>query len=1601
MKCPNINTKEFKSLEAKVGSIGAHHLFNQFDEDYEAIDKFLENKSSNNVVEELSADMQNVFKGEQTTTVKEALEIIANDDVNQVTKLLAKRLLRNLSNDTKINLASLKELQEIKGTEKNIGGVYDSGTNIISVRPDMSHRVLLHEILHAYTYHELRNNSEAKDALGNIYSYLKRNHRKYPELVGEYAMSDLDEFLVGIFTAPKFMAKLQNIPAQFSTTATVWDEVMDILAQVLEYLGFSKKKSISILEESMDAAIKIIETATAKVHDRSDEAFNLDEIEENYGDILASLTDEEQDFYKAQSMNTVQQDVVNKILSVQDIELTPKGDYYINKAKTLFRRVSSVLNNGFADTGEYEINTLIGTDIDNLLSDIILGKTYAQTFGSSRIDKVKKQTYDYFKSFVADVTKDGSVLMTQQIFSNEFSNVAGAVDVLVVKPDGKLVIYDLKTSTSKTTGPYKKTSKAGHEYTVNYNTPYSAGQKSKRQVHTEQQSMYKRMAELLGFDVEAINILPIHIEIDTTNKEVTSVNPEPVISLTYDQALAENHVPFVNAKMESLRKESKRSIEHEDKALADIKDRLNRIQKVLAENQRDATTASAVDKLAKLNDKIKDLSAMEAIQEYIKSANEVALEYYALMEEIVKNPDDLTQVGNLAFINKFVGVFDNLKELQLTMFLNDQASDIEAIKTYYEERAKAVSNGTLDMFEEDNLEPINTTQTLDKTVKIFEAIKTQYVEHGRVMLAKRLFSEYSDEEVETRTKLKADILKRNPKDAYGLSLATTWEELAEQMTTASRDISSYERWLTSTIGGTTNDFIALLARMIDSNQMGVSDRLRYYEEKLGGAYNKYAKTSSASKDRVAKFNEPFIEEVTETLEDGTTHTYKQLISEYDYAKYSAVESKFYKDHKDLKHVDIKAFRAKQREFYKNNTKPAPNAEATIAARKAELTDYQYKQWAKKSFSDYNGVRTYYKELSVPNDSYKSSKFSSLTGPQLEYYNTLKEVHEELKLLLPKHKAEELGNKIPAIYKGDWEFAQEGKVKKVIQDSFKFNDSDTAYGLVDLDGNSHKEVPFFYLNKIGAEQTSSDLLQSYMLAAKQWSMSNAKLKIQAEVEIIRNLTSYDNNVVDKLKVDKTNAKGINQIDPASLLKKVLKKEGETNIQNKIQEVIDDMFYGIKDQASIVSIPLIGDVSLDKGTNTLLKWSALTALPFNIPSGVTNAAMGALNNLIESVAGEHLDVKDLAKGTATYFKYLPQFIADRNKVGGKHWMTKVVEDFDLLHDHYINNFGEKVSGTAARKLATTSSLMFLQTGPEHQIGISNGLAHLNAIKFFNGKFIGKQAFFSEGGKESDWKSATSLLQALEEGQGELKGAYANAWSIKDRQVVKNRVKEINKYVQGNYATSNKTALARRWYGKLVEFFRKYVVSGFARRLGKQRYNHATQTVMEGSYVSVYNMFKEIYQDMKTMGFKEAFDKSLSPTRKANLKRLIAELTAFILVFAAVTALTPDDDEEKNTYAENMVLLILRRMQSEITFYANPNETWRMLKNPSIGMNTVDSLVGLFGGLIFVWGEDAHYKRKSGIWEKGDSKDIAHLIKVMPIFKGIVTSRTPEEQLKVFNK
>ena len=182
-----------------------------------------------------------------------------------------------------------------------------------------------------------------------------------------------------------------------------------------------------------------------------------------------------------------------------------------------------------------QFNLDMGTIYDRVLENLILNKDQNETFLSLQEDpSVKlnligetvqsqfeqmKNIYDLFEENMEQFISPGDIVLPQVIIHQKaknkqyYTNIAGAIDLLVITKEGKLRVVDLKTSKHsvmsdsynkpwpiKGTLLHQQLKKLGG---VLHNGAYRVlDEMSTRQKHQLQLAMYSRMLENMGYEID-------------------------------------------------------------------------------------------------------------------------------------------------------------------------------------------------------------------------------------------------------------------------------------------------------------------------------------------------------------------------------------------------------------------------------------------------------------------------------------------------------------------------------------------------------------------------------------------------------------------------------------------------------------------------------------------------------------------------------------------------------------------------------------------------------------------------------------------------------------------------------------------------------------------------------------------------------------------------------------------------------------------------------------------------------------------------------------------------------------------------------------------
>jgi hypothetical protein len=343
-------------------------------------------------------------------------------------------------------------------------------------------------------------------------------------------------------------------------------EQIHILGSKQDIEGFKKfvaESSTKQVQKQVDAA----STFTAKVSDinpklnLSDIAAMLNSTDLQFkleskvnSKIRYSLSKEKQktvDYVMGKS-NAVQQAIVKKLFHVassknEEIEslsanysdITEENDivilnekdhvyYNITTGESDYKSVTTVIKGAFKNKLDRQLNLDLGNDFDRILDAVASDKTFEEIADKLLIlnKDTAKQAYSDLTDIVINMTKDGSVIIPQVVLFDNLTKIAGTADLLLITPQGKIKIIDLKTSKNSVIG---NEDEYDNEWALDKESRLVkqniATKLSTRQQHNLQVNIYRRLIENMGYevstDVDAAKTLHIKLDIKGTPQEFT------------------------------------------------------------------------------------------------------------------------------------------------------------------------------------------------------------------------------------------------------------------------------------------------------------------------------------------------------------------------------------------------------------------------------------------------------------------------------------------------------------------------------------------------------------------------------------------------------------------------------------------------------------------------------------------------------------------------------------------------------------------------------------------------------------------------------------------------------------------------------------------------------------------------------------------------------------------------------------------------------------------------------------------------------------------------------------------------------------------------
>lgn len=383
----------------------------------------------------------------------------------------------------------------------------------------------------------------------------------------------------------------------------------------------------------------------------------------------------------------------------------------------------------------------------------------------------------------------------------------------------------------------------------------------------------------------------------------------------------------------------------------------------------------------------------------------------------------------------------------------------------------------------------------------------------------------------------------------------------------------------------------------------------------------------------------------------------------------------------------------------------------------------------------------------------------------------------------------------------------------------------------------------------------------------------------------------------------------------------------------------------------------NVYASKVGDTIITWTQLKALSYNPMSAINNLVFGLISTTIHANGGQDYSWKDFRKAFALMMNATGRSLGLNRLTGNDSSMNHVAEKIlnimdrmGIMGDLVDSEYGE--SNIKAKKKGIRSVVapyQMLRTG-DYFVKALNMVAVLHHDKIMvNGE---EKTLWSLLDKEGNFTIKDEQWQAEDP-------AKHTKWNQ-----LRNRVIAVNKINMGNQDKSS-PIWAKKWIlTRLAGQFRlSWFSEGIANRfegksfdiqLGRERKGRYRTYADLGFFQSISVLGKQMLSAVpfvKLNPFAKAKLKNgdeMSPTDIANMRRNLAELSWFLLMFGAsqmIKALATDEDDEKQKMWFKFWANMATRSYQDISVYASPSTFDQILGTPAPSLGTVNDAIKFF--------------------------------------------------------
>ena len=353
---------------------------------------------------------------------------------------------------------------------------------------------------------------------------------------------------------------------------------------------------------------------------------------------------------------------------------------------------------------------------------------------------------------------------------------------------------------------------------------------------------------------------------------------------------------------------------------------------------------------------------------------------------------------------------------------------------------------------------------------------------------------------------------------------------------------------------------------------------------------------------------------------------------------------------------------------------------------------------------------------------------------------------------------------------------------------------------------------------------------------------------------------------------------------------------------VGRVFDSLgMMGEKDELSISSVKLL---------NSILRYTGLNNLGYNLYSPITNLLGGKSMQLLMGVGGRWYSSKDY--GFASAVVTLGPF---SNLTEDARKARLFIDMFQLQSSEYSEKEKENNS-TGFKAFSSIPGPMSGMTSTESHMQNAGLIAMIKSNK--------------HSIKWSDWKVVNDELQYIGE----------NSLDEGVKEAFRQKVLHVNGRALGNMNPDDKIKIKQFFLGRAITQHRGWIPAMLESHWSSKKYNYVLGEYVEGRFNSLVK-----YITVNRLNWK-----NLSDGEKANVKEAFAEISIILLAYGLYAAVAGADEDKERRKKLKYLLKVLSRYKSEMMFFTGfgYSDMHKILISPAPSISTLEKFGRLLGSI-----------------------------------------------------